>query len=93
MNFKQFESECLGIAIDNWPHLLVGIYSEIDGEWGKLSPIDPKNPLYKQWKSITSDMYIRLKDVKLIKVIKYEEIKTTTFEIPEDQHSGKSAIG
>jgi hypothetical protein len=93
MTFKQFESECIGIAIDDWPHLLIGIYSGVDGDWGKLSPIDPSNPLSKQWKSIDSDMYIRLKDVKLIKIIKYVEIKQTSPENPEDRYTGKSAIG
>jgi hypothetical protein len=45
MIFNKFEAECVGIAIEDWPHLLIGIFKMEDEIWGILSPIPIDNPL------------------------------------------------
>jgi hypothetical protein len=97
MIFNKFESECVGIAIEDWPHLLIGMFKIEDETWGVLSPIPLDNPLSKQWQSVDSEMYIRLKDVKLVKRIKYDATKEKQRNFEEEfdrvRNSGKSAIG
>jgi hypothetical protein len=97
MNFTIFEQECVGIALRDWPFPLVGIYSAVDPGWAMLRPIPEENPLSKAWKSIDSDFYFKLEDIKLIKHIKYaEKNKNTTtggFGPETDRDTGKTAIG
>jgi hypothetical protein len=75
MIFNKFETKCVGIAIDEWPHLMIGIFKIEDDTWGMLSPIPADNPLSKSWQGVDSELYVRLKDVKLIKLITYDENK------------------
>jgi hypothetical protein len=78
MDYKQFNTQCLGITVENWPHPQVGLFTYVDEEWGMLSPIPPAEPLSKQVRCVDSDIYFRFKDLKLIKIIKYVENKTNT---------------
>jgi hypothetical protein len=94
MTFDTFNNECLGIVIQDWPHMSIGMFMAIDVEWGKLSPIPTTNPLSKEWACVDSDLYIRLDKIKLIKHIKYaEKLKQETKSIFDDNSPGKSAIG
>jgi len=78
MEFSKFNAQCLGIAVEEWPHLLQGQFSYVDAEWGYLSPIPESNPLSRQVVAVDSDIYFRFKDVKLVKILRYVENKTSS---------------
>ena len=92
MNYDRFESECIGITVEGWPHPLIGMFSGVDIDWGKISPIPEDLPLSKQWKGVDSDIYFRFNDVKLIRHIKYVEYKTIEKE-DKFSNSAKSSSG
>ena len=76
MDYKQFNTKCVGITVEGWDYILLGIFTYVDEDWGLISPIPDDNPLSKQVRFVDSDMHFRLKDLKLIKTIKYVENKT-----------------